>query len=289
MRQEALLNSHRIGRNLQQPDINAQFPLRVGIIDGLLRVLESTPRQTIVGALLITSLLAFELFNFDTTQYALGDLLGETSFMNIRWATILAVAFCAIDFAGLTYLFGPDGSSQNQLEIWYLMGAWLLGATMNALMSWWAVSLSLLDLQNGNIILSHEQLLDIVPMLVAVLVWVTRILFIGAFSIAGSRMVGPGNDTSFVSRHSKTRDQHRSTATGQAATISGGNRHTNAGHPDYGRRDERIPKASAAQATRANSRPKSTGYSTRVSRRSSRQARRQRSPMLVRSPRRVGR
>ncbi len=289
MRQEALLNSHRVSRDQQQPGVNTHFPLRVGIIDGLLRVLESTPRQTIVGALLITSLLAFELFNFDSTQFALGDLLGETSFMNIRWATILAVAFCAIDFAGLTYLLGPDGSSQDQREIWYLMGAWLLGATMNALMTWWAVSLSLLDLHNGNVILSHEQLLNIVPMLVAGLVWVTRILFIGAFSIAGSRMYGPGSDTSTVSRRSAIGNQHRSTATGQAPIKNGGNRQTNDEHPDYRRGEERIPSTLATQATVSNSQPISLGHSTRVSHRSSGQTRRQESPVLARSTRRVWR
>ena len=89
------------------------------------------------------------------------------------------------------------------------MGAWLLGATMNALMTWWAVSLALLDHQTGNAILSHEELLDIVPTLVAVLVWVTRILFIGAFSVAGSRLYGLGNDTAKYSKPPLAREPRR--------------------------------------------------------------------------------
>ncbi len=61
----------------------------------------------------------------------------------------------------------------------------LLGATMNAVMTWWAVNLTLLQHDFGNEVLSREQLLLWVPVFVAVLVWLTRILFIGAFSMAG--------------------------------------------------------------------------------------------------------
>ena len=70
------------------------------------------------------------------------------------------------------------------------MGAWLLGATMNAMMTWWAVNLTLLDHNFGNEVLSRQQLLEVVPPFVAVLVWLTRILFIGAFSVAGDHLFG---------------------------------------------------------------------------------------------------
>ncbi len=153
-------------------------------------ILDSMPRQVLIGLLLVISLLAFEIFNFDTTQYALGNLLGDVNFMSLRWATILAVAFCAIDFAGLAYLFNSDSKQPNHQEVWYLMGAWLLGATMNALMTWWAVSVTLLGHELGNEVLSREDLLLMVPIFVAVLVWLTRILFIGAFTMAGNRLFG---------------------------------------------------------------------------------------------------
>ncbi len=41
------------------------------------------------------------MFNCSTTEYALTDLLGDLDFLNVRWATILAIAFCGIDFAGI--------------------------------------------------------------------------------------------------------------------------------------------------------------------------------------------
>jgi hypothetical protein len=148
-------------------------------------------RKTFIGFIMATALIAFEVFNFDTTRYALQDFLGNVNFMGITWASILAIAFCAIDFAGLARLFTPEQGEAEQKAIWYLMGAWLLGATLNAAMTWWAVSLTLLNHSFGNEVLSREQLLQIVPIFVAALVWLTRILFIGAFSVAGEHLFEP--------------------------------------------------------------------------------------------------
>lgn len=144
-------------------------------------------RQTLIGVILIVALFAFEIFNFDTTRYALSNLLGDVAFLGVRWAAILAVAFCAIDFAGLAHLFTPERGRDEPNVVWYLMGAWLLGATMNAVMTWWAVNLTLLSHPFGNEVLNREQLLQLVPPFVAVLVWLTRILFIGAFAVAGDQ------------------------------------------------------------------------------------------------------
>lgn len=144
-------------------------------------------RQALIGVILIVALFAFEIFNFDTTRYALSNLLGDVAFLGLRWAAILAVAFCAIDFAGLAHLFTPERGRDEPNVVWYLMGAWLLGATMNAVMTWWAVNLTLLSHPFGNEVLNREQLLQLVPPFVAVLVWLTRILFIGAFAVAGDQ------------------------------------------------------------------------------------------------------
>ncbi len=160
----------------------SQFAARLAAMGG------TVPRRAMVGVILMISLAAFEMFNFDTTQYALGDLLGNVEFLGLRWASILAIAFCSIDFAGLIRLFTPEKGADEPKEVWYLMGAWLLGATMNAIMTWWAVSLTLLNHEFGNEVLSRQQLLSTVPIFVAVLVWLTRILFIGAFTVAGEHI-----------------------------------------------------------------------------------------------------
>lgn len=146
-------------------------------------------RDVIVATILAIALIAFEIFNFDTTQFALESLLGGEKFLGIMWASILAIAFCSIDFAGLIRIFTPEKGADEPRMVWYLMGAWLLGATMNSAMTWWAVSLTLLNHDFGNEVLSREQLLRYVPIFVAALVLLTRILFIGAFTIAGERVV----------------------------------------------------------------------------------------------------
>ncbi len=148
----------------------------------------SASRKTVIGLILIIALLAFEIFNFDTTRFALESILGDVAFIGITWATVLAIAFCAIDFAGLARLFTPERGKDEPKAVWYLMGAWLLGATMNAVMTWWAVSLTLLSHDFGNEVLGRETLLTFVPIFVAALVLLTRVLFIGAFSVAGEHV-----------------------------------------------------------------------------------------------------
>ena len=46
-------------------------------------------RGLLFGVLIVVALLAFELFNYSTTEFALSDLLGDLNFLSIRWATIL--------------------------------------------------------------------------------------------------------------------------------------------------------------------------------------------------------
>ena len=154
------------------------------------------PRQLVISVVLLVALVAFEIFNFDTTQFALRNLLGPVAFLGLQWATILAIAFCGIDLAGLVRLFTPQRGRDEPKEVWYLTGAWLLGATMNAVMTWWAVSLTLLNHDFGNEVLSRAQLLRYVPIFVAVLVWLTRILFIGSLTMAGEQILFAGDGAS---------------------------------------------------------------------------------------------
>ena len=150
----------------------------------------SISRGLLFGLLIIGALLAFEIFNFSTTDYALSDLLGDLRFASIRWATILAIAFCGIDFAGIARLFTPEQGADEPKEVWYLFGAWLLAATMNAMLTWWGVSIALINHQTlGNEVIARELLLRGVPIFVAIMVWLIRVLIIGTFSVAGDRLL----------------------------------------------------------------------------------------------------
>ena len=97
--------------------------------------------------LIFGALIAFELFNYSTTDHALQDLLGGLKFGPLAWSTILALAFCGIDFAGIARLFTPEQGVEEPKEVWYLFGAWLLAATMNAILTWWGVSMAITNHQ----------------------------------------------------------------------------------------------------------------------------------------------
>jgi hypothetical protein len=107
----------------------------------------------------------------------------------MSWATILALAFCGIDFAGIARLFTPEENSSEPNEVWYLFGAWLLAATMNAMLTWWGVSIAILQHESlGNPVVARDTMLRVVPIFVAVMVWLIRVLIIGTFSVAGPRL-----------------------------------------------------------------------------------------------------
>ncbi len=146
-------------------------------------------RGLFFGALILGALLAFELFNYTTTDYALTDLMGNIRFFDVRWATILALAFCGIDFAGLARLFTPERGAGQPKEVWYLFGAWLLAATMNAMLTWWGVAIAILShVSLGTSIIPADTMISVVPIFVAIMVWVIRVLIIGSLSVAGNRI-----------------------------------------------------------------------------------------------------
>jgi hypothetical protein len=145
------------------------------------------------GALMLGALIAFETFNYGTTEFALADLLGDLRFAGVRWATILALAFCAMDFAGLARLLTP-GRPGQAIEAWYVLAAWFVAAAMNAVLTWWAVSVALAgNAALGSAVVGRETLLRVVPVFVAILVWLIRVLMIGSFSLGGNRLFSQGD------------------------------------------------------------------------------------------------
>jgi hypothetical protein len=146
-------------------------------------------RGAIFGAILISALLAFEVFNYGTTSFALRDILGDLRFLGMRWSTILAFAFCGMDFAGIARIFTPEKGRDEPAEIWYLFGAWILAAGFNATLTWWGVSVAILNHNaEGGVLLGQATMIKAVPIAVAFMVWMIRILIIGTFSVAGERL-----------------------------------------------------------------------------------------------------
>jgi len=156
-------------------------------------------RGSVFGSILLVALLAFEIFNYSTTDFALTDLLGTNlKFLGIRWATILSIAFCGIDFAGIARLFTPEKEAADEpVEVWYLFGAWVLAAAMNASLTWWGVAVAITNhTALGSTIVGRETISNFVPVFVAVMVWLIRILIIGTFAMAGDRVFSMADDRS---------------------------------------------------------------------------------------------
>ena len=141
----------------------------------------------ILGIILVAALISFELFNFSTTEYALTDLLGGLSFLGLKWSTILTIAFCGIDFAGISRLFLVGKGKEEPAEAWYLFGAWMLSGTMNAILTWWGVSMAVVSHPvQSNSIMDAALITRVIPIFVALMVWLIRIMAIGTVATAGS-------------------------------------------------------------------------------------------------------
>jgi hypothetical protein len=142
------------------------------------------------GLMIVGALVAFEIFNFSTTEYALHDLLGALSFVGLPWATVLAIAFCSIDFAGIARIFTPGEAAEGAGEVWYLFGAWLLAACFNAALTWWGVSIAILSQASSGAasLIGGKTMTTAVPVFVAAMVWLIRVLIIGTFSASGDRL-----------------------------------------------------------------------------------------------------
>jgi hypothetical protein len=181
-------------------------------------------RSFVFGALIMVALVSFEIFNYSTTDFALGDLLGKLRFLGVRWATILAIAFCGIDFAGIARLFTPERGADEPAEVWYLFGAWLIAATMNAMLTWWGVSVAISNHETlGNAIVARATLVKVVPIFVSIMVWLLRVLIIGTFSVAGDNLFGSHDSVRGTARQNQAYSYRSLANRGNATNRLAGN------------------------------------------------------------------
>jgi hypothetical protein len=168
--------------------------------------------------MIVGALMAFELFNFGTTEFALRDVLGDLAFAGLRWSMVLAIAFCAMDFAGIARIFTPQQGSEEPAEVWYLFGAWLLAAAFNAVLTWWGVTVAIASRAGaGSGAVGYDTLTTVVPVFVAVMVWLIRVLIIGTFSVAGDRLFSTASSRSGGQRSNPSGSRRQQV--GQAAPV----------------------------------------------------------------------
>jgi hypothetical protein len=160
-------------------------------------------RGLIFGIIILLALVAFEIFNYSSTVFALEDMLGDLAFGPFQWATILALAFCGIDFAGIARIFTPEKGRDEPAEVWYLFGAWFLAATFNALLTWWGVSVAMINnTAQGGALLGQSTMMRFVPIFVAGMVLLIRVLLINTLSIAGENLFSVADDRASQSKPS---------------------------------------------------------------------------------------
>jgi hypothetical protein len=123
--------------------------------------------------------------------------MGGRRFLGLEWAAVLALAFGSLDFAGLVRVFTPEQElKQESSEIWWLTGGWLIGATLNAMMTWYAMALLVAPLgaEIGATLFTHAQMLRYAPLFIALLVWLTRVSLISSVALALERLAATSSE-----------------------------------------------------------------------------------------------
>ena len=142
-----------------------------------------TRSGSVYTLVIVLALAAFEIFNFSVTHFALRDMLGDYGTGMLTWPLLLALAFCAMDIAGIASIL--SSSEEADRSGWYLLGAWVLAAAMNAGLTWWGISVAIYNQPVHDVVLVDPMTyVTLVPVLVAVMVWVIRVLIVG--SLVGS-------------------------------------------------------------------------------------------------------
>lgn len=144
-------------------------------------------KEWIFGGIIVFGLGAFDIFNFATTQDALRSFLGDAKLLIVPIATALAIAFCAVDLGGLASIFTKEKGLGEPWYVWMLGAGWLVASMANAFLTYWAVLMGMTSapaLTNPKF--SAEAVLNVVPVMLAITVWLIRLLIIGSMIVAGN-------------------------------------------------------------------------------------------------------
>lgn len=136
---------------------------------------------------LLLAIVAFEIFNFDTTKVVLEQIFGTSMFWGITVAAWLAIGACAMDLGGLSRVVTTETSFKSEsTDIKAITLAWFVAAGFNAFLTWWYVMVSLeygngvmpSVLRGNNIWLAAG---------IALFVFLVRFLLIFGFATVGDK------------------------------------------------------------------------------------------------------
>lgn len=147
-------------------------------------------RGKIYVALTLIGLVALEAANYATTEISLAHFFGQEEMFGIFIADFIAIAFCSMDIAGIARIFTPEQGFDEPNEVKFFFGAWVMATIVNALFTWWsAVLVVTRNPDVGNELLSRADVIFYAPIVIAITVWLSRILIIGTVSMALDRMI----------------------------------------------------------------------------------------------------
>ena len=127
---------------------------------------------------ILTALAVFEILNYSTSSFALRILFGNQATGGLNWSSLFAIAICCLDVTGIICLFLPSAHRKRDSR---LFGAWLLAAGLNTWLTWRGISLAI-EIQQAQIgwVVDVEALTRILPVFMAFLIWLIRVLIIGS-------------------------------------------------------------------------------------------------------------
>lgn len=149
-------------------------------------------RFKVNGLFILLSLTAFEMIMFSSTRQGILSMLGQPT-----WATTLAFAFVAVDFAGVGLLFfGGNSLSDRDNSVWMVTGAWLITAFGDTYMTYFNVASSMLARTNHIMvtsgIISVEAFTKTIPALVAAAIWLAQVGLVHSLNMAVAELMSGG-------------------------------------------------------------------------------------------------
>lgn len=136
--------------------------------------------------------LGFEIANYMTTELAITDLLGvPASLWGLKWSDLIAISFSLVDFAGIAAVFTPEKGKNEPKEIVYLFIGWLIAASMNAVLTWWAVAMQIEATGVKHTFVDMNKVVVYGPIFIAVLVLIVRIALIGTIITTVDQIFNP--------------------------------------------------------------------------------------------------
>ncbi len=131
----------------------------------------------LINVILLVGLLAFEAFNVITTADALKAIVP------LGVGTILAIAFCATDIAGLVRVMTPAKTMQEEPKVVKaLFGVWFSVAIINAFLTWFSLQ-SYFDVTAIKVPVVMNNVKFIIPVILSIVIFMIHFVIVYSLGV----------------------------------------------------------------------------------------------------------